>query len=238
MRDGTFLQNIPIFCNVSDITLEEVTQHVKRSLYKKGDIILNTALSKNAFLWVMQGWAKLFKESSKGEEIIIDILTENNYCGEQFIFQSEEMDVYTVQAISDIELFTLPVPLLQKLVSVDHQLALNFLRNTLEKEKELNMEIEHLSIQNASQRIGCFILRLQALNKDHTDWLHLPYDKSLLATRLGMRAETFSRALAKLSKQCDLEIKNESIHMNSVDKLVHYVCEHCSRVSPYKDILQ
>ena len=49
----------------------------------------------------------------------------------------------------------------------------------------------------AAQRVGCFILRL--LNKKQPNLIiNLPCNKTLLASHLGMKRETFSRALNDL----------------------------------------
>lgn len=230
--EASFFQLISLFSKAASESLEKLSQIAKRHFYKKGTLILNTKEAAHTFLYVMNGWIKVFRESAEGEEVIVDVLTNDHYCGEAFIFHPSLKDSYIAQAISDIEIFTIPMQALKQLVLSDQQISLNFLEASLKKQQELNMEIEHLSIQNAEQRIGCFFLRLCSLEEGKDVSFHLPYDKVLLASRLGMRAETFSRALAKLCERCHIEVKGDFIHIQNRDLLVKYICQHCSKTFP------
>ena len=83
-------------------------------------------------------------------------------------------------------------------------------------------ELEHRDVQNAPQRIGCFLLRLCRHHDDVSAILHLPYDKSLIATRLGMKAETFSRALSRLRQDTDIQVSGSTVRIDSIKKLSEY----------------
>ena len=54
-----------------------------------------------------------------------------------------------------------------------------------------------------------------------------PYDKALAAQRLGMKPETFSRALAQL-KPLGVTIKGPEIAIDSFSCLTAYCCGHCT----------
>lgn len=115
-------------------------------------------------------------------------------------------------------------------------MTLNFLEAVLHKEQRLSMEVENLSTKTALQKIGCFFLRLCNLNIGNSVTIRLPYDKFLLAARIGMRAETFSRSLIKLAKQCDIKINDNTVAINNMEKLSHFVCQHCSKTFPCKSL--
>jgi len=81
---------------------------------------------------------------------------------------------------------------------------------------------------NAAQKIGCFILRLA--NVTHTSFeVILPYDKSLIASYLGMKGETFSRALNEL-KPLGITIKGNVLSVDNIQELIKYSCISCSLV--------
>lgn len=232
----SFFSQCGFFSKISPKNLEIMSSLVKQHFYKKGTLILNYEQSSTTFLYLIKGWVKLFKESSDGKEVIVDILNNDHYCGEQFFFKKEhENDPYKAQSISDVEVFTMSISSLYQLISSDSHLSASLLQDILRKQQHLNMEVEHLSIQNSAQRIGCFILRLSALQDEEKITFRLPFDKGLLASRLSMCPETFSRAFNTLTKECEITMDGNVIHVNNVNSVARYVCEHCTKVFPCKE---
>lgn len=89
------------------------------------------------------------------------------------------------------------------------------------------MENEHLALMSASQRVGCLLLQMSSgmLGKGGT--FAFPYDKALAASRLTMKPETFSRALAQL-KDAGVSVKGPEVTMESFAALVEFCCGDCS----------
>lgn len=230
------LQQLDLFKQASSHSLNQLSQAFKRHFYKKNTLLLDHHTLALTFLYVINGWVKLFKENANGEEIVIDVLTKGHYCGDEFLFQAEETDTYSAQSISDVEVITLPLATLKRLLRSDNGLSIGFLEQSLKKRRNMYVETEHLNMKNAMQRIGCFILRLCDQHNGQKLTIHLPYDKVLLAARLGMRAETFSRALKKLSKECSLKIHDQAVEIACRDQLVHYVCPSCSKTFPCETV--
>jgi CRP-like cAMP-binding protein len=62
---------------------------------------------------------------------------------------------------------------------------------------DLVQKVEQLSTRTALERVAGFLASL-GRSGDGPLHIRLPHDKSLIAGRLGMRPETFSRALFRL----------------------------------------
>ncbi len=136
------------------------------------------------------------------------------------------------ETIEPAQAIRIPLSLLRYYVEKDHAVALRMLKMLSADQKQRRREIEHLNIQNAPQRIACFLLRLWRQQKsDLTPHLDLPYDKTLIAARLGMRPETFSRALNKLQKDTDLSINGARVDLSQIDQLGTYACQNCSALN-------
>lgn len=233
MLSNDFIQNLSIFKTLQACTLSAIARTSKIYYYKRGTVFYDThnnCTSPN-FYYIVKGWVKLYSVSLEGTEIIKDILTDAQYFNEELLLEAE-IEQFRVQAITDIQVMMLPVALLKRLLQRDSQLAINLLKKSLQKQRKLVHEVEHLSIQSAAQRIGCFLLRLCTNNYLSNITLQLPYDKSLVAAKLGMCPETFSRALAKLSKQCQIKVNGEMVYIPHVNNLARYVCKQCSLIYP------
>lgn len=231
------ISEIQLFHGLSDDILFQLKEIARIHYYKKGAIIFNSQQADIIFGYIIKGWIKLSRSIADGSEVIIDILNDKYFIGENFILENDS-ESFDAEAISDLELLVFPIKFLRELTNSNHQFSLNLLKWTMQKQHKLTFEMEHLSIKNAAQRIGCFLLRLCTLKKSENITLRLPYDKALLACRLGMRPETFSRALAKICSECEIKSEEEMLHIKSVKNIVQFVCQHCSQTYPCKDIMR
>ena len=186
------------------------------------------------FYLIAEGWIKLFRETLDGNEAVLDILTSGHLFGETCLFGNGRYGT-SAQVIEDATFLLLPLSALSKLIAAQPRVALNLLDSMARFRSQQERELEHRSLQNAPQRIGCFLLRLCDDIHAAQATLHLPYDKTLLAARLGMKPETFSRALGKLMEEVQLGVNGATIHIPSVARLADYTCSACSDTFPCDD---
>ena len=85
------------------------------------------------------------------------------------------------------------------------ELALSMLAAASHQLKSLVEQIEQIKVRSAPQRIAEFILRLGGSEEGRVI-VELPFEKGLIANRLGMKPESFSRALGFSVERDVLEI--------------------------------
>jgi CRP-like cAMP-binding protein len=224
-----------LFFDVSKETLAAFEKSQITKPAKKGEIIFLQEDEAKFFYFVRAGWVKLFRETLDGEEAIIDVITSGHIFGNHSIFEDFKYS-YSAEVVEDAVLYQFPIKLLQDAILKDQILAFNMMKLISARQKKHRREIEHLSIQNTAQRIGCFLLRLCKNKTQQNLVLHLPYDKSLIASRLGMKAETFSRALSKLREEVGISVQGSTITISSVGRLAEYTCSACSDSYPCEDV--
>lgn len=200
----------------------------------KGTVLYIQGDEAEWFHLIQSGWVKLFRETIEGSEAIVDVITRGHLFGENTVFENGCYS-YSAQAVEDVELISFPTKLLKDSIEKDPKLATNMLQSMSRYRLQQHREIEHFNVQNAPQRIGCFLLRLILDAPEAPVTLHLPYDKTLIAGRLGMKPETFSRALAKLKEATNLRVHGSSVTIPSVSILADYVCSHCSNSFPCEE---
>lgn len=215
---------------ISDIEAISVTKK-----FKKNEIIyLQEDEAKYIYL-IKNGWVKLFAETIDGEEAIIDVLPKGHIFGDHAIMEGSTSS-HSAETIEDSEIIMIPISKIRELFGQSPKFAMNLLEMLTLKQKFKDREVEHLSLQNAPQRIGCFLLRLckpDDLNNIH---INLPYDKSLIASRLGMKAETFSRALSRLKTEAGISVSGSRVNISSITRLSTYCCNACSNSFPCEDV--
>ena len=99
-------------------------------------------------------------------------------------------------AVSDTRLLVIPEAPLLALIDRDPHFARSLVTNLCERMYALVCDFEATTMHGASERLASYLDSLAA-SPDETKVL-LPAAKKLIAARLGMTKETFSRALREL----------------------------------------
>jgi len=228
------LGSIGLFEGVSEGTLKQFRSQMTPKKYAKNEMVFAQGDSAYSFYVIKKGWVKLSRQTLDGEEAIIDILTEGHIFGETTFFEDVAYS-FNAEAVEASQLISFPLPILKEAIMSDGTLSYNMLSGMSRRRQQQDLEIEHRTVQNASQRIGCFLLRLCKPDMASPIRLNLPYDKMLLASRLGMKPETFSRALNRLRKETDIRITGATIEFDSLSQLSTYSCSACSTAFPCVD---
>jgi len=229
------LRNIPLFKNCKDVFFKNIENDTQQRPHDKGQILFVHGDEAERFYLIKNGWVKLFRETLDGAQAVVDILPAGHIFGETSIFENDTYP-YSAEVVEPSKIQSFSLGQLKKEIENNNKLALSMLSSMARYRRQQDTEIEHLSIQNASQRIGCFLLRLTNQDEAGPLTIHLPYDKTLVASRLGIQPETFSRALAKLKDKTGIHVKGATIQIDSPNQLTEYSCTACSSKFPCKDI--
>lgn len=218
------LENLPFFQDLGIDSLNNLANHSFLKHYNKGELLfLHGDLTEYCYI-IASGWIKLFRDTLDGQEAFIGLATEGDIVGEMDF--SKNFHLFSAQTVSETNLLILPCNVMKESIESDGRLAFRIIKSLNSTVSLLELQIEHNYTMNAAQRIGCFILRLCANRKDKTK-IKLPYDKALLAAHLGMKRETFSRAL-NILKPVGITVRGNTLHIKSIDTLVEFSCISCS----------
>lgn len=229
------LRNIELFKNCNDQFFTSCAASARTEKHNKGKILFLHGDEAEHFYFIQKGWVKLFRETLDGTQAVVDIFNKGHIFGDTSIFE-DGLYPYSAEVVEPSEIIALPIKHLKSEIENNGKFAYDMLTSMAKYRRQQDREIEHRSIQNASQRIGCFLLRLIKQDTEGNIKIHLPYDKMLVASRLGMQPETFSRALKKLQNETGIEVKGATISMDSVDQLSSYSCAACSSEFPCQDL--
>jgi CRP-like cAMP-binding protein len=231
------LEKSPVFenCDAASLTIFAAQSTIITA--EKGQVLFVHEDKAKRFFVIIHGWVKLFRETLDGSQAIIDILPAKNIFGETSVFE-EDSYPYSAEAVESTKLISIPLSVLKSEIDQNPKMIMAMLSYMAKMRRQQDRELEHLVIQNAPQRIGCFLLRLTNQNEIGPIKIQLPYDKSLVAARLGMQPETFSRALTKLKEATGLEINGATISLSDIKQLIQFSCAACSSEFPCKDLKQ
>ncbi len=228
LSQSRLLRDLPqeVIQSLSGLTQKHYFQK-NQTLFSQGDNAHHVYI-------IVQGWVKLFRDTLDGKEYIVDVLSEHMSFGEHALFSGNIYD-YSAQAVEPLTVLSIPLQHIRHLMehSVDFMRVL--LRHFARQQAHARDEFEHLAVQTAAQRVGCFLLRLCPRDAAGSMSILLPYDKTLLASRLGMQRETFSRALSSLQKSANIQVNGAEVTIQDIHDLSSYCCSACSNSFPCDD---
>ncbi len=127
----------------------------------------------------------------------------------------------SAEVVTNARLLRVDGQLLRRRIKEQPELALSMLASASYHLKYLVEHIEHIKVLSAPQRLAEFLARLSPVREGSTT-IELPYEKALLANRLGMKPESLSRALAKL-RPLGVSVDREHVSIVDMTLLTQFV---------------
>ena len=234
----SFLKSIPLFADLSEQSLDYLLQNLKKQTYHKGKILFLSGDHVEYLHIILEGWIKLFRETRDGHESVLSILGRGDVLGDTACLQNADY-FYSCEVVDDTTLLQIPISQIQKMSQCSIE-SNDFKKKLLEKYihayDQRCLEVEHLTVMTSAQRIGCFLLKNCGHQDKGSATIQLPIDKYLVAGRLGMTPETFSRALNQLSV-LGVETSKSEVKINNIEQLRNHVCHCCSALAQDSDFL-
>lgn len=221
-RSLDYLRSAALFSNLSDEEIAYFDDAAQMRAYKKGKILYLQEETADYFYVICEGWIKLFHTMPEGEEVVVDMLTTGHMVGESAIFEQSHY-TSSAQVVECVQLLSIPSSLLNERLRHSPMLALSMLSSMSQHHRRHYAQIAINATQSAPQRIGCFLLRTCPINKQHGVVLHLPYDKALIASTLGMESATFSRALNILRQKTGVRVIGTRVEIDTIKPLIRFV---------------
>lgn len=220
------MKSVPFFSGMAQKDIEYLFHQGNLHSFQKGNHLFLRGDKADYFYVIVKGRIKHYRDTQEGNEAILSLMGKGDTFGEAAIF-SDGYHPFSAQAIEPSTVAIIPACTLKSLAHTNPRVLTQILQSFASQINKLLLENEHLSEMSAPQRVGCMFLQLSndPLKKKQT--IHLPYEKSTVASRLGMKPETFSRALAKL-KKLGIKVNGNMIDVDDISKLANFVCGDCS----------
>ncbi|MGH1378746.1 MAG: Crp/Fnr family transcriptional regulator [Alphaproteobacteria bacterium] len=218
------IKKSPLFLTIDEETLEDIVKHCRNKKLYKGQELFAAGDDADNFYIILNGWVKLSRISRDGEEIIIHVFGPGESFAEAAVFGDKRKYPVYAQSIEDAEVVEIPRSLFIKKIEEDSRFALRLLGSISAHQHYLVQQLEQVTSRTAPQRIGAFLLRFCKRHTEGTDGVmvvDLPYDKAIISTRLSIKPETFSRALAKLEPY-GVSADKRSITIKSPEELANF----------------
>jgi len=201
--DVGFLKYIPLFSELSDDDLREISNLAVRQVYKKDNMILIEEEIGSTMFIILEGRVKISRISDDGREVILSILSEGDFFGEMSILDGQNRSANVV-TLEDSKIMVIRREDFLQMLHDYPQIAINLLKELAQRLRRSDAQIKSLSLQNATGKVASTLLRIaDDSGKIHLGQVEIPRlpPQQDLANMAGTSRETISRVLKALTKQ-------------------------------------
>lgn len=197
--------------------------------FGRGETIFCQGDTSEHIFVVLDGWVKLFRITPTGSEAVVGIFTKGRSFGEAIAFEDSPYPV-TAEAVTDARLLLVRTSMLSSMMRERPEIAMAIVSSTFRHLHALVAQVEQLKAHTGAQRVAEFLLELCSTTHGSCT-ITLPYDKSLIAGRLGMQPPSLSRAFNKL-EEVGVKITQNQAEILDISKLRYYMQE--DRSAPWR----
>jgi CRP-like cAMP-binding protein len=216
----SFLANVPLFKELAPDELDRVAALTRQVRAARSEILFHRGDEPKGFHVIVLGQVKLSFVSTHGDEKVVDILGPGQSFGEAVMFM-ERSHVVTAQALVDSLLLHIQREAVFEELERDPRFARRMIAGLSRRLHDLIADLEANSMRSGTQRIIGYLLHacspLSA--QDGGIEVTLPATKSVVASRLNLTQEHFSRILHELAAEGLIEIHGRNVHIRDVDRL-------------------
>lgn len=215
--------------------LEGMTETEKSALLGKGRIFSyprKTALflqgdAVDSFYIICAGTVQLVRSTPDGHDVTTGLFTEGDALSEKEIFTAADRHSLSAMAVDGVVVLKLPAEALKQSIASSEALARNVLASLARAATLAEREVEQRVTMTAAQMISCYLQHMCVAHDFKPEGFTLPYKKSLIASRLGMELETFSRALPKL-REHGISVSGPRVTFEDFAAIDAHACARCS----------
>ncbi len=219
-QDWRIIKSTPLFGNLPDEAVRDIIGNRGPKSYDKGAMLFQQGDEAVAFYLVLDGWAKIFRINPEGLEAVIGVFSRGECFAEAAMFLGGRYPV-SAEIVAPSRLLRFEGSALRRVIFSEPELAFSMLASSSHHLKQLVEQIEEIKVLSAPRRVAEFLMRL-CPRKECSCVVGLPYEKALIANRLGMKPESFSRALARL-RPLGVVVSREHVAISDVAALSTYV---------------
>lgn len=208
------LRSHPLFSKLSGKDLQQLIQQSRRLRLEHHQLLYRQDMPAHHFFFVITGRLRLYRLDYSGVDRTLDSIAPGDCVAEVMIYADPPRYACHAEALKASEVLVIPVKAYQDLIESNPSYAKAALRHYASRAISRFHELEIMTVQNARDRLVRYLIDLLPDGAKKGGELELPLPKCLIASRLAMQPETFSRILADLKSSGMLRVNRSRIFIS------------------------
>jgi CRP-like cAMP-binding protein len=223
-RVAELLASAGLFGGLAPAEIARFAHGARETSVAKGDILFHRGDPCTGFHLILSGQIKLAFISAEGNEKVVEILSRGQSFGEAVMFMDKPY-VVMAQALTDSVLLHIAKQVVFDEMARDPLFCRKIIAGLSRRLHQLMNDVESYSLRSGRDRIIGYLLREEGLGSDDDDLttgpvsIRLPTSKGIIASRLNLTQEHFSRILHELIEAGLIQVQGRTIHVHDIARL-------------------
>ena len=197
------LRLVPIFSDLDDETLSQISHLGSQRSYTKDSVILSENDPGSDLYIITEGKVKISRRSSDSKEVILSILGDCDFFGEMSVIDGLSRSANVVAMENSVILIIQRSEFLE-LIHSHPEVGVALLQELTQRLRAADIKIKSLSLKDSDGKVATVILQLAEdmgmIKNGIVEIEKLPYQHDL-ANMAGTSRETISRTLSTFEKK-------------------------------------
>jgi CRP-like cAMP-binding protein len=223
IKTQAFLANLPLFRELAPAELDSLAAGTTEVHLPRGEIVFNKGDPCVGFHVVVYGQVKLSLVTPQGAEKVVEIISQGFSFGEALMFVNRPY-IVMAQTLADTLLLHVSKDVVFRGIERDPGFARRMLAGLSRRVHALMTDVESYSMQSGTQRVIGYLLRQDpgAAEGETSYSVTLPTSKAIVASRLNLTPEHFSRILHELADAGLVVVDGRELRILDAERLRGY----------------
>jgi CRP-like cAMP-binding protein len=217
------LSCLPLFSALAEDEIERIAAATRGKRLDRGEILFHKGDPASGFYILVTGQIELALPSAQGHEKVMKIIGPQQSFGEAMMFLGCPSPIFA-RALLDSQLLHVGKEAIFQLIDTDPPFARRMLAGLSMRLHSLVADVEAYSLRSSTQRLIGYLLQRNPQKNDAVNRIEikLATSKHILASRLNLTPETFSRVLHELIEAGLIEVRGRDITIPDLHRLRSY----------------
>ena len=206
-----------LFSALSEVQLERVRRHAHITDMVEGESLFFQGDPATSFYLVLSGRIKLFRVSPDGKEKVVEIMESGVSFAEALMFMDEANYPVTATALCPSRVAVINARDFKSMLAESIETCFLLMGNMSFRLRSLIREIDALSLDTGTVRTVAYLLQQAPADSESFE---LKVAKSVIASRLSVKPETFSRILKHLHESEIVSIDGRKVTIHDRDAMM------------------
>ena len=216
---NNYLSQIPFFSALQEAQLDRVVSASSIVKLDYGNHLFRQGESAGCFYLLQSGQMQLYLLSEEGGQKVMDIVHPGQMFAEAVMFMENQRYPVNAEAIQASQLVAFDIETFRNILKESVDTCFRLMASMSKRLHVQLNEIDSLSLHNATYRLVHYLLKSIPENATEQTELKLEYPKNILASRLAIKPETFSRLIKKLKSENIIDVHGNQIILRDVESL-------------------